>query len=167
MGEKDELRRDLLARIEARRTAVQYFLRENRPGVRRRANTTIVLSSLAAVFTAGPALGGKTFAEGVQNLLRLSDDTYVWRVLCLAAVVVSVGAAVMTNLAKSHEAAANRLTTAEAAKAELEGLAGLVEYGQLPLEDAVKLFHQYSVKIPFIDDVPVVVSGSTRAACPA
>jgi hypothetical protein len=75
MGEKAELRRDLLARIEARRTAVQYFLRENRPGVRRRANTTIVLSSLAAVFTAGPALGGKTFAEGVQNLLRLSDDT--------------------------------------------------------------------------------------------
>jgi hypothetical protein len=73
----------------------------------------------------------------------------------------------MTNLAKSHEAAANRLTTAEAAKAELEGLAGLVDYGQLPREDAVKLFHQYSVKIPFIDDVPVVVSGSTRAACPA
>jgi hypothetical protein len=163
MGDHDEKRRDLMERIEARRSGAARFLRENRPGIRRRANITIVLSTLAAVFTAGPAIGGENFAEGVQDTLGLASDSYVWRTLCLLALLVSVGAAVMTNLAKSHEAALNRLSTAEAAKAELEGLSTLVKYGHLSLEEAVKLFHQYSVKIPFVDDAPVATGGSTRA----
>jgi hypothetical protein len=165
MEENDQLRRDLLARIEARRSAVAQFLRDNRPGIRRRLNITIVLSSLAAIFTAGPAFGGETFAEGVQNIFGLASDSYVWRTLCLLALLVSVAAAVMTNLAKSHEAALNRLTTAEAAKTELEGLSTLVEFGHLSLDDAVKLFHSYSTKIPFVDDLPVLAA--SRPARPA
>ena len=101
MAEDSELRRDLLLRIEARRAAVQAFLRENRPRIRRRANVTIVLSSLAAAFTAGPALGGQPFAESVQRSLGLVTDSIVWQLLCLAALAVSVGAAVLTNIAKS------------------------------------------------------------------
>ena len=165
MAQDDDLRRDLLVRIEARRAGVREFLRENRPGVRRRANVTLVLSSLAAVFTAGPAVGGTKFSEGLQNALGLKSDSTVWRVLCLAALVVSIGAAVMTNLNKLNEAALNRLTTAEAAKAELEGLTTLLQFGHLPLEDAVKLFQDYTVKIPFIDDGPLAVPGvAGRAA---
>jgi hypothetical protein len=160
MAQDDDLRRDLLARIEARRAGVRLFLRENRPSVRRRANLTLVLTSLAAVFTAGPAVGGTKFSEGIQNALGLKSDSTVWRVLCLAAMLVSIGAAVMTNLSKVNEAALNRLTTAEAAKAELEGLTTLLEFGHLPLEDAVKLFHDYSVKISFIDDEPLPVAGA-------
>jgi len=162
MDENEELRRNLLARIEARRSAVAVFLRENRPVIRRRANITIVLSVLAAVFTAGPAIGGENFAGAIKNMFGLASDSVVWRTLCLFALLVSVGAAVMANLAKSHEAASNRLTTAEAAKAELEGLAALVEFGHLSLEDAVKLFHSYSVKIPFIDDLPVLAADGRR-----
>ena len=67
MADDNDLRRDLLWRIEARRAAVQAFLREHRPRTRRLATITVVLSSLAAVFTAGPALGGEPFAESVQN----------------------------------------------------------------------------------------------------
>jgi hypothetical protein len=158
MSDNDMMRRDLLARIEDRRSAVAQFLSQSRPGIRRRANVTITLSSLAAVFTAGPAFGGETFAGGMQKLLGLSSDSYVWRTLCLLALLVSVGAAVMTNLAKSHEAALTRLTTAEAAKSELDGLAPLVEFGHLSVEEAVKLFHQYSVKIPFVDDIPAAAA---------
>jgi hypothetical protein len=161
MAQDDDLRRDLLARIEARRAGVREYLRENRPGFRRRATATLVLTSLAAIFTAGPAVGGVKFSEGVANALGLKSDSTVWRVLCLAALVVSVGAAVMTNLNKLNEAALNRLTTAEAAKAELEGLVTLLEFGHLPLEDAAKLFHDYTVKIPFIDDGPLPVAGSS------
>ena len=154
MATDDELRRDLLTRIEARRGGVQAFLRENRPRIRRRANVTIVLSSLAAAFTAGPALGGETFAEAVQRGFGLPDDSLVWRVLCLFALLVSVGAAVMANIAKSQDADA-RLSTAEAANAELEGLATLLQFGHLAVADAVKLYQQYAVKIPFVEDVPV------------
>jgi hypothetical protein len=159
MPEDDRLRRDLLARIEQRRAGVQAFLRANRPRIRRRANVTIVLSSLAAVFTAGPALGGQPFAESVQKALGLSTDSIVWRVLCLAAMLVSVGAAVMTNIAKSQDAE-GRLGTVEAVNAELDGLASLLHYGHLSVDDAVKLYQQYTAKVPFVEDVPAYSNGT-------
>ena len=154
MVDDGALRRDLLARIEARRASVQAFLRTHRPRIRRRANITIVLSSLAAVFTAGPAVGGEPFAESVQNTLGLASDSTVWRVLCLLAMLVSVSAAVLSNIAKSQDDVA-RLSTAEAANAELEGLSTLLQFGHLSVDDAVKLYQQYSVKIPFVEEQPV------------
>ena len=154
MSESD-LRRDLIQRIEARRAAVGAYLRQQRPRTRRLANATIVLSSLAAVFTAGPAVGGENFSGGVQRALGLTSDSFVWRALCLAALLVSVGAALLTNVGRSQEAV-TRLSTAEAVSAELEGLATLVEFGHLPIEDAVKLYQDYTVKIPFVEDVPAL-----------
>jgi cytochrome bd-type quinol oxidase subunit 2 len=154
MVDDGTLRQDLLARIDARRASVQAFLRGHRPRIRRRANITIVLSSLAAVFTAGPALGGEPFAESVQNTLGLASDSTVWRVLCLLAMLVSVSAAVLSNIAKSQDDVA-RLSTAEAANAELEGLSTLLQFGHLSVDDAVKLYQQYSVKIPFVEEQPV------------
>ena len=153
MADDNQLRQDLLWRIEARRASVQAFLREHRPRTRRRATITVVLSSMAAVFTAGPALGGEPFAESVQNSLGLATDSYVWRTLCLLALLVSVGSAVLTNLGKSQDDVA-KLSSAEAANAELEGLASLLQYGHLSVDDGVKLYQQYSVKIPFVDDQP-------------
>jgi hypothetical protein len=153
-----ELRQDLLRRIEGRRASVQAFLRTQRPRTRRRATVILVLSSLAALFTAGPAVGGQTFATSVQKTLNLPSDSYVWRVLCLLALLVSVGSAVLTNISKSQDDVA-RLSAAEAANAELEGLTTLLQFGQLGVPDAVKLYQQYSVKIPFVDELP----GAVRA----
>ncbi|HLM06353.1 MAG TPA: hypothetical protein VK402_14340 [Blastococcus sp.] len=106
-----------------------------------------MLSSLAALFTAGPAFGGETFSESVQNALGLETDTAVWRLLCLLALLVSVGAAVLTNLGKSQDDV-GRLASAEAANTELEGLSSLLQFGHLTVEDAVKLYQQYSAKSP-------------------
>src|SRR4051812_28792989 len=156
MADDGDLRRDLLWRIEARRGSIQAFLRAHRPRTRRRATITVVLSSLAALFTAGPALGGEPFAATVQNSLGLASDSYVWRTLCLLALLVSVGSAVLTNISKAHDDVA-RLSSAEAANTELEGLAGLVQFGHLSVEDGVKLYQQYIVKIPFVDDHPGAV----------
>jgi hypothetical protein len=153
MADDSDLRRDLLWRIDARRASVQAFLRENRPRTRRLATITVVLSSMAAVFTAGPALGGEPFAQSVQNALGLVSDSYVWRTLCLLALVVSVGAAVLTNIGKSNNDMA-KLSSAEAANTELEGLSSLLHFGHLSVEDGVKLYQQYSAKLPFVDDQP-------------
>jgi hypothetical protein len=153
MADENQLRQDLLWRIEARRGSVQAYLREHRPRTRRRATITVVLSSLAAVFTAGPALGGEPFADSVQGALGLQSDSSVWRTLCLLAMLVSISAAVLTNLGKSQDDVA-RLSSAEAANAELEGLSSLLRFGHLSVDDGVKLYQQYSVKIPFIDDQP-------------
>jgi hypothetical protein len=153
MAEDDDLRRDLLWRIEARRASVQAFLRTHRPRTRRRANVAVLLSSLAALFTAGPAFGGEGFAAAVQNTLNLRSDSYVWRILCLLALLVSVSSATLTNLSKSQDDVA-KLSTAEAANAELEGLSSLLQFGHLTVEDGVKLYQQYTTKIPFVDDQP-------------
>jgi hypothetical protein len=154
----EQLRRQLLTQIDARRAAVHAFLRENRPRYRRRATITIVFSSLAAVFTAGPALGGEQFATSVQQSLGLSSDSVVWRFLCLAALIVSVAAAILTNIARSQDVV-TRLSAAEAAGAELEGLTTLLQFGHLPLEEAVKLYQQYAVKVSFVEEEPIPASG--------
>ena len=165
MAEDDALRQDLLWRIEARRASIQAYLRENRPRTRRRATITIVLTSLAALFTAGPALGGEPFAESVQNTVGLTSDSTVWRTLCLLALLVSIGAAILTNLGKAQDDVA-RLSSAEAANTELEGLAGLMHFGHLAVQDGVKLYQQYIVKIPFVDDQPGAGASTQVPAAP-
>jgi hypothetical protein len=149
----DQLRRDLLTRIEMRRAAVQAFLRANRPRTRRRADLIILLTSVSALATAGPALGGEPFAQNIQNLLALQSDSYVWRILCLLALLVSVGGAVLTNLSKSQDDV-GRLGAAEAVNADLEGLSSLLQFGNLSVDDGVKLYQQYIARIPFIEDLP-------------
>jgi hypothetical protein len=153
MADDNDLRRDLVRRIEGRRASVQAFLRDHRPRTRHRATATIVLSSLAALFTAGPAFGGEGFTQSVQDIFGFRDDSTVWRLLCLLAIIVSVGAAVLTNISKSQDDVA-RLSSAEAANAELEGLSSLLQFGHLTVDDGVKLYQQYTAKIPFVDDQP-------------
>ena len=153
MADDDALRRDLLWRIEARRASIQTYLRNHRPRTRRRATITVVLSSLAALFTAGPALGGEPFAQSVQNSLGLASDSYVWRTLCLLTLLVSIASAILVNLGKANDDVA-KLSSAEAANTELDGLTGLLQFGRVSLEDGVKLYQQYIVKIPFVDDLP-------------
>ena len=163
MAEDDALRQDLLWRIETRRASLQAYLREHRPRTRHRTTITIVLSSMAALFTAGPAFGGEPFAESVQSALGLASDSYVWRTLCLLALLVSVSAAVLTNLGKAQDDV-GRLSSAEAANTELEGLSGLMQFGHLSVDDGAKLYQQYIVKIPFVDDLPTVPVGRPPAA---
>jgi hypothetical protein len=153
MADDSDLRRDLLWRIETRRAAVQAYLRTNRPRTRRRANLIILLTAISALATAGPALGGEPFAQNVQNLFGLVSDSFVWRILCLVALLVSVAGAVLTNISKSQDDV-GRLSAAEAANAELDGLASLLQYGHMSVDDGVKLYQQYVAKIPFIEDLP-------------
>jgi MFS family permease len=154
MADTADLRQDLLRRISTRRADVDAYLRERRPRIRRRSTAMLTLTSASAVFTAGPALGGVSFAEAVRRALDLPDGSLVWRVLCLLALLVSVGAALLSNVAKPQEAL-TQLSAVEAARTELEGLSTLLEFGHLSVEDGVKLYQQYITKIPFVDDAAV------------
>jgi hypothetical protein len=105
---------------------------------------------MAAVFTAGPALGGVSFAEAIQRGLSLPESSIVWRALCLVAMLVSLVAVISVQLNKSQDMA-TRLSAAEACNAELEGLQTLLEFGQLPVQDAAQLYQKYITKIPFVE----------------
>ena len=153
MSEDPQAREELSARIEQRRSAVATFLRGARPRRNRLANISIVGSALAALVTVGPAVGGTRFTSSVQGIFSLADDSIVWRVLCLAAVLLSLAAALSTNLANSHAVAA-QVSAAEACNAELDGLDAALAFGHLSTDDAVALYRQYVAKVSFIDDVP-------------
>ncbi|MCU1572480.1 MAG: hypothetical protein JWO93_562 [Micrococcaceae bacterium] len=152
MDEDSELRRDLSERVQARRDSISVYLLRARPRRNRLANLSVVGSALAALLTAGPAVGGEPFASSVQGRLGLPDDSVVWRILCLAALIFSLLAAIATNLSNSRDMA-TRVSAAETCSAELEALQTSLQFGQLPVAEAVKLYQQYVTKIPFVDEI--------------
>jgi hypothetical protein len=154
MSDDVEVRAELIRRIEARRSSINAFVRRVRPRSARLANISIVSSAAAAAFTAGPALGGSSFAETVQRGFSLSDSSLVWRVLCLFAMLVSLVAAISANLNKSQDTV-SQLSAAEACDAELEGLQTLREFGHLSVHDGAGLYQKYITKIPFVQEEPV------------
>ncbi|MFI5085453.1 MAG: hypothetical protein ACHP7K_05935 [Actinomycetales bacterium] len=150
MDDGADIQQQLSARIKDKRDAISSFLGRARPRRNRLSNVSVVGSAVAALLTAGPAIGGQSFTSTVQGRLGLSDDSVVWRVLCLAALVFSVGAALATNLSNSKDLA-SQVTAAETCSAELEALQTSLDFGQLPVTEAVKLYQQYVSKVAFVD----------------
>lgn len=142
----------LQQRIEDRRRTVEAYLRRARPRAERLTYVAIVSSALAAALTAGPGVGGTGFTGGVAKGLDIAEST-VWQSLCLLGMVTSVVAAISANLSKSRNAEA-RIVSAEACNAELEGLQTLVEFQQVSLQEALKLYQQYVARVPFVVETP-------------
>ncbi|WP_246018498.1 hypothetical protein [Arthrobacter crusticola] len=149
--EEQEARQKLIANIEQRQSAVRLFLRHERPRRNRLVMTSVLGSALAAGLTAGPALGGTKFAAGVQEALTLEQSSIVWQVLCLAAMLMSVAAAISTSLSNSH-AVSTKVTAAEVCNAQLDGLKTALDLGRMSLEDAIELYQQYTIQVAFVDD---------------
>lgn len=142
--------RQFLDIIGDRRRTVEAYLRKARPRAERLTLVSIVSSALAAALTAGPALGGAEFNHSVALTVGAERDSSIWRVLCVLALVVSVIAAVSANLSRA-KGAETKIINAETCRAELEGLQTLMEFQQVPLPEALKLYQQYVAKVPFID----------------
>lgn len=146
-----DVRRELVDRIETRRESITAYLRGSRPRSNRLTTISIVSSALAAVLVAGPALGGESFTGGVGQALGLSTTSTVWRVLCFLGMLASLVTVIATNLQKSHDLQ-SRISTAEAVDADLEGLQTLLQFGKTPTGDAVNLYQGYVARIPFVDE---------------
>ena len=140
----------LLRRIKDRRRTVDSYLRSARPRAARLTYVAVVSSAVAAALTAGPGFGGEKFVAAASNLVG-GDPSDVWQPICLVTAIVSIIAAISANLSRAKKTEA-RIIHAEACNAELEGLQTLVEFQQIPLEDAVKLYGQYIARIPFVPE---------------
>ena len=149
MNESDKSRQELLQHIGVERANIDTFVRRVQPRSARLANTSIISSAIATVLTAGPALGGVSFATAVQHAFSLSSSSAVWRVLCFVAMLVSLVATISVQLGKSQDTAA-QLRAAEACDTELEGLQTLLELQQIPVPRAAELYIKYIAKIPFV-----------------
>ncbi|MDP9695465.1 UNVERIFIED_ORG: hypothetical protein J2X79_003042 [Arthrobacter globiformis] len=153
MDESADTRQRLSDRIDQKQQAIRAYLGRERPRRNRLSNISIVGSALAAMLTAGPAVGGTGFTEAIQGIFRLGEDSVVWRFLCLAAVILSVAAALATNFANSR-ALGEKVSAAESANAQLEGLQLSLSFGNLAVADALKLYQQAVAPVAFVDEVP-------------
>jgi hypothetical protein len=153
MDESADTRQRLSDRIDQKQQAIRSYLGRERPRRNRLSNISIVGSALAAMLTAGPAVGGTGFTEAVQGIFSLQEDSVVWRFLCLAAVIFSVAAALATNFANSR-ALGEKVSAAESANAQLEGLQLSLSFGNLAVADALKLYQQAVAPVAFVDEVP-------------
>ncbi|RAM38245.1 hypothetical protein [Arthrobacter globiformis] len=153
MDESADTRQRLSNRIDQKQQAIRSYLGRERPRRNRLSNISIVGSALAAMLTAGPAVGGTGFTESIQGIFSLGDDSVVWRFLCLAAVILSVAAALATNFANSR-ALGEKVSAAESANAQLDGLQLSLTFGNLAVADALKLYQQAVAPVAFVDEVP-------------
>ncbi len=148
---QDPVQQQLIQKIKARRTDLNAFVTATEPRGARLTNVSIVCTAVASILTAGPALGGTTFTEGVQKMLGIASDASVWRVLCFGALILTVVATVATNLYKSGDMS-ERIAKAQASSALLAGLETSIEFGQLPTPEAIKLYQQYLADVPFVPE---------------
>lgn len=110
---------ELLGLIRGKRTEVQNFLTKAGPSRRRLVNVNIGAGGLSALLTAGPALGGKTFAAWLTAIFGLTAPA--WQLLCGAAALSSLVATVATQWMKSHQID-ERFFKAQGLAARLEAL---------------------------------------------
>jgi hypothetical protein len=146
-----DTRQRLSERIDQKQQTIRSYLGRERPRRNRLSNISIVGSAFAAMLTAGPAVGGTGFTEAVGGIFALPDDSVVWRFLCLAAVIFSVAAALATNFANSR-ALGEKVSAAETANAQLEGLQLSLNFGSLAVDDALKLYQQAVAQVAFVDE---------------
>jgi MFS family permease len=159
MSDDPRNREELLTQIEDRRAGITAFLHEVRPRRNRLTNVSIVSSALAAVFVAGPALGGVGFTDTMKQELSLSTAAGVWRPLCIAALIVSLVSVISANLSKTHDLTA-RIAAAEVCNTELEAVMTSLHYGHLSMEDAVEQYHHCVSKVPFVEEDHERTAGS-------
>jgi hypothetical protein len=151
MTDDAKVRKQLRARIQARRADIDEFLARARPRRNIMINTSIVFSALAAVLTATPAATGPDGMASIAENLKLAGPASVWQPLCIAAFLVALIAAVAANLQRSHDLPA-QVAAAEACRAGLESLLATLDFEDVPVHDLVEQYQQYVKQIPFVPE---------------
>jgi MFS family permease len=143
-----EKRDALVLRIQAKRAEVEKYLSAASSRNRRLVNVTIVAGTIAAATTAGPALGGKNFADWLTGAFSLSTPS--WRILCLVAFLCSLAATVATQLQTSHDYE-DRIARAQGTRASLEALEVGIASGYLSQQEAMSQYLKCVDSSSFID----------------
>jgi hypothetical protein len=108
---------DWSALIKGTQDKVATYLVHARARQRRLLNLAILAGALATALTASPALGGLAFSDWLDETFGLSSPA--WQILCAAAAISALAAAVATQILKSNNVD-ERVARAENVKARLE-----------------------------------------------
>jgi len=125
----------LLSELRNQRDLLARFLRRNRPRQQRLSTLAVVASSLAAVLTAAPALGGPSFTTELTKLLGLQSPS--WRWICAAAALLSTLASSCSQLLQSSRLE-EKVSRCQSAMARLDALELGLELGQFERDYAAE-----------------------------
>jgi len=139
---------DLLTQIRRKRAQVEAVVAATLPRKRRLLNVSIIGGALAAVFTTGPAVGGQSFATWMKTSLSLTAPS--WQLLCGAAALCSVAAAVSTQLLKSH-GLEERVFRGQSCRAKLEALEVGLSAGQIDVARATSEYMKCLEEAAFLE----------------
>jgi hypothetical protein len=137
---------NLLKRIRAKRLHIGNYVSRIEPAGNRLTTLSITCSAIAALLTAGPAIGGENLMKALGSAGQNSPS---WRLLCGGALVSSLVAAIANNLYRSHDMAA-RLSKAQVNDVRLETLETQLELGHVSLEKAAAEYGKCILEIPFV-----------------
>ena len=139
---------ELIARTARKRQDVERWLASAVPRKHRLLNVTIFGGTLAAAFTAGPAVGGQGFTRWLTMTFGLESPS--WQLLCGAAAVSSVAATVATQVLKSQNVE-EHLARAQNCRAKLEMIEVGLSTGYLDVGQATTEFLRCVEDASFID----------------
>lgn len=138
---------DLGDRIRSKRAEVRAYLQASLPRRRRLLNISLSCGSLAALLTAAPALGGKSFSEWLGETAGLGGPAWQW--LCALAALLSVVAAGANQWLKS-QGSEEKLAKAQLCAVRLEMLDIGLAAGNLDTERATAEFLQCLESVAFL-----------------
>lgn len=117
----------LLSELRHHRDLLARFLRRNQPRQQRLSTLAVAASSLAALLTAAPALGGPSFTAELTKLLGLQSPS--WRWICAAAALLSTLASTCSQLLQSSRLE-EKVSRCQSAMARLDALELGLDLGQ-------------------------------------
>ena len=117
----------LLIELRRQRDQLERFLRRNQPRQRRLSGLAVTASTLAAVLTAAPALGGQSFTSDLTKLLGLQAPSWQW--ICGAAALLSALASASSQMLQSSRLE-EKVSRCQTARARLDALELGLELGQ-------------------------------------
>jgi hypothetical protein len=138
----------LIQQVQSKRGQVQRYLESAGSRSSRLANVTIVAGTAAAMLTAGPALGGETFANWLDRAVGMSTPS--WQILCTLACLCSLAATVATQVRRSNNYD-EHIAIAQAVRATLEGLEVGISSGYLGQQEATTSYLECVNRASFID----------------
>lgn len=139
---------ELLDRIRAKRAEIERYLGQVSRRRRRLVNLVVTGSALAAVFTAPPAVGGKSVTNWLQGVFGSSSPS--WQFLCIFATLGSAATLIATQLQKSNNYDEN-IARARVLRSTLEALDVSVASGGMTVRDGTSEFLKCLENCSFID----------------
>ena len=137
----------LLDRIHEKQRDLKAYLQKFEPRSNRLTIFSILGTGLAALLTAGPAVGGASFTAALTQALGTTSPS--WRILCAAATVFSFLATTALSIHKVQDLT-NKVSKAQSARAQLEALETFMETTEISNTTATEQYAQIIRDVPYL-----------------